>query len=209
MEGLDLRGIMQMAHKIASSAAASMDVDEKENIKSMGENDAVNHITNKVMSMMGGNGLNLESLLLGNDSGTIDVDVTVTDVIKGISNKKIKYKRYTNKTKTKEKVIINTEPMTLKRIFTFEGLGDDGSDLKIRLNIKPSDGLSITSNNDLYVRRSKNLDIGECSVTIVNGLDIELNVAALTSSTFTLKNKGLLLDDGSRSDLIVELFPTE
>jgi DnaJ-class molecular chaperone len=205
--GMDISKLMTMAASMASSLSSEMDTDEKNDIKNMSSEDQVKKVTEKVMNMMGS--FNLEDPPQIENVKTDDIhvsaDVTVSDLIKGLSNKKFKYKRHVKGKKelVKEKIFLNTDPMTLEKVIFFKNKGDNNEgDLYVSLNVKSTSSLSLDNKNNLIVRHIELPKVVKSTI-IVNDLDIILCPSEVVNMSFRLENKGMILPDGTTTDIIV------
>jgi DnaJ-class molecular chaperone len=204
---INLPKLMELAASMANSLSSGMSADEKDDIKNMSTEEQVSNVTERVMNMMGSLGSTPSNACTNSNDIRVSLDVTVAELVKGIHNKKLKYKRHVDNKDdmVKEKVIINTEPMTLEKTMTFKGKGDNNSgDLIVSLNVIKSPSLSIDTNSNLVVRHTTIPLISNTSVPIVSGLDIDLFSSDVTDVTFRLDNKGFLMPNGTRTAIIVK-----
>lgn len=204
-DGMDISKLMSMAASMASSLTSEMDTDEKDDIKNMSADDQVKKVTEKVMNMMRSFDDSPKIEDADTDDIRISMDITVADIVSGITNRKLKYKRLVKgkSEMAKEKVFITVDPMTFKKELIFKKKGDNVGDLIVSLNVKSTPTLSLDRDNNLTVRHLKLPTIVHSKMTIADGVDIELEPSDVTTVSFRLLNKGLILSDGSRSDIIV------
>jgi hypothetical protein len=208
MEGLDMSALMSQAFTMAKSLSSDVNEDEKEEFQNMNSEDAIKNITGRVMKMMSGmnDSATIEELEDANpDDITVTLDVTVADIVKGLHNRKIKYKRSDESNKiVKCKAFVSTEPMTLQNVVILQNKGHrEKGNLHVKLNVKQTNTLRLDNNNNLCVKWDTVPETKTHTISIVGGLEVELESEDLRSTVYVLKNKGLLVGE-TRTDLVVE-----